>query len=277
MGNREKVISREYKIMLRADRFNGDEAQAIQIASQFWHQFAEAIKDQALAIEGDLTTVDKRRTIRFYDTQTTHLRQSDYVFRERCNVDTGEREVTLKFRHPDRYIAQDRNMDADRRDSGKSKFEEDIKPPFIKLYSFSTKQPVDDSYRLRSLQDSLKLYPGLAADLDGLREDDHLQVVGDFTAYELVLEGGTFQVRNDPREDAECALVLWYDQGEKDDTPVVAEFSFKYEDPEESFSAKAAHRAYRVFEVLQTMNDWVDPASKTKTAYVYDRQALVKA
>lgn len=273
MGKTEKVISREYKIMLQASRFNGNEAQAIQIASQFWQDFANTIQDLVLAVDGDLTTVDKRRTIRFYDTATEYLRQSDYVFRERCNVDTGDREVTLKFRHPDRYLAQDRNMEADQTDKSKTKFEEDIKPPFIKLYSFSTKQPVAADYSLASVRDSLQLYPGLKEELDADQAEAELRVVGEFTAYELVLEGGRFQVRREPREDAEAALVLWYDEGARDETPVVAEFSYKYEDPEEQYSAKAAKRAYQVFEALQGMTDWIDPASQTKTAYVYSRRA----
>lgn len=272
MGNSEKITSREYKIMLRASRFQSTEQQAIQAASQFWQEFSAMIRERVLDTVGDLTTVDKRRTIRFYDTPTHSLRQNDYVLRERRNLDKEEREVTLKFRHPDRYIAQDRNMDAAVREDSESKFEEDIKPPFIKLYSFSTKQPVKDSV-LRSLKDAIKLYPGLDDELEHCQESDPLQLVGSFTAYELVLAGASFQIRREPREEAECALVLWYDQDTQNQIPVVAEFSYKYGDAEERYSSKAARRAYRVFEALQGMKDWLDTDSQTKTAYVYGRQS----
>lgn len=268
MGNSEKITSREYKIMLRASRFQGTEQRAIQVASQFWQDFSAAVQKRVIDADGDLTTVDKRRTIRFYDTFTNALRQNDYVLRERGNLDKEEREVTLKFRHPDRYIAQDRNMDAADKGAGESKFEEDIKPPFIKLYSFSTKQPVKGS-TLRSLKDAIKLFPGLNEELEDCQGSDPLQVVGNFTAYELVLSGASFQIRREPREEAECALVLWYDQGTQDKTPVVAEFSYKYGDAEERYSSKAARRAYGVFETLQGMEDWLDTDSQTKTAYVY--------
>lgn len=38
-------------------------------------------------------------------------------------------------------------------ENSKTKFEEDIKLPFIKLYSFSTKQPIADGKSLSELKD----------------------------------------------------------------------------------------------------------------------------
>ena len=45
--------------------------------------------------------------------------------------------MTLKFRHPDRYVAESPS-DEGRNIDTKAKFEEDIKAPFVSLYSFST-------------------------------------------------------------------------------------------------------------------------------------------
>ena len=96
-------------------------------------------------------------------------------------------------------------------------------------------------------------------------------MVGGFTAYERVIKGTSFQIRKNPEVCAECSLTLWY-QGADGDTPVVAEFSFKYEDDKEAYTAKMARRAYDAFMGIQNgLGDWIDTRSMTKTAYVYAR------
>ena len=72
--------------------------------------------------------------------------------------------MTLKFRHPDRYLAADRSMEAA---SGRfeTKFEEDVKPPFVSVFSHVA-----------------ELYPRLSEALDDFAEDTCLVVVRDFTA-----------------------------------------------------------------------------------------------
>ena len=119
--NREKVRSREYKIMLEADRFKGAELDLIETAERFWTEFRREIDDLVLATSGNLSDVRKRRSVSFYDTRARRLRSNDYVLRERSDLETGKREVTLKFRHPDRYVTQDRNMDAAEVDQGETK------------------------------------------------------------------------------------------------------------------------------------------------------------
>ena len=52
---------------------------------------------------GGFDTVKAHRRIRFFDTQERHFHAHQYVLRERISVELGERQVTLKFRHPDRY------------------------------------------------------------------------------------------------------------------------------------------------------------------------------
>src|SRR5262245_5382945 len=137
----EHVVSREYKLMLRTQLFTGTEDQLLRQAGAFWRAFTSAIHADVLDTDGDLDQITKRRFIRFYDTQGQRLRKNDYIFRERVDIVSGDREVTLKCRHPDRYVAQDRNMAADGQRS-KAKFEEDIKPPYQALYSYSTTQQI---------------------------------------------------------------------------------------------------------------------------------------
>lgn len=267
--NKEKVISREYKIMLKAEKFQGDTPKIFAASSLFWQEFKTRISQIVPEVEGDLNRFEKNRTIKFFDTSEKLLRTSNYVFRERIDLDAKTREVTLKFRHPDRYISQDRNMDARKQSKGKTKFEEDIKPEFLKLYSFSTKQEISDKTSLATLRDIDKLYPDIESKIDAFNKDTDLYLVGDFIARETVIEGAGFTIRKSPVVKSECALIIWCDCKEDPHVPLLVEFSFKYEDEKEEYTKKMAQRAYDVFQALQKMEDWIDPDSMTKTAYVY--------
>jgi hypothetical protein len=264
------VVSREYKLMLHAHLFTGAEDQLLRKAGAFWGALTQAIRAVVLDTDGDLDTITKRRFIRFYDTPGQRLRQHAYIFRERVDIVSGDREVTLKCRHPDRYVAQDRNMAAEGQRS-KAKFEEDIKPPYQALYSYSTTQQIAADKQLNRMNDPGRLYPGLPEQLDRYDEEEALTVVGTLTARELVLTGADFQMGKAPKVEAECALIVWYDVQEDAQTPQVVECSFRYSNHEEQYSGAVAQRAYDVFQRLQgeTLASWVDPASKTKTAYVY--------
>lgn len=256
--------------MLRANAFDGGAQQSLEAASKFWHEFAEAIDKKVGDRDGDLRTIGNNRTIRFYDTSKRLLNKNSYIFRERKSVETQEREVTLKFRHRDRYFSQDRNMQAADPDRGKSKFEEDIKPVFETLFSFSTTQKISETKNLNRLKDVTLLYPGLPDKLDHCEEDEAIEIINGFTARELVIEGARFQIGKNPRVDSECALILWYDWDGDDRKPVVAEFSFKYGDRDGEYRGNPARRAYDVFQTLQEkLNLWIDADSKTKTAFVY--------
>jgi hypothetical protein len=39
----EKVVAREYKVMLRAEQFTGNESQVLNAANAFWDAFTQAI------------------------------------------------------------------------------------------------------------------------------------------------------------------------------------------------------------------------------------------
>jgi len=184
-------------------------------------------------------------------------------------VDTDEREVTLKFRHPDRYVTQDRDMD--RRGGGdtKTKFEQDVKPPFAGVYSFSTTVTVDADHAFTTVEHVAELYPGLRPELTGVADNAELTVVRDFTARELVLVGATLLLgKRDV--DAECAMVIWHDDDDPATPPVVVEFSFKYGDDQEDYRGSVARDAHDVLSALHTgLEAWVHPEPRTKTVFVY--------
>jgi len=269
MVKRQDVTSREYKVMLRASLFDGEEASMRGAVGRFWSDVSRALADLGVPTSGAFETVKAVRLVRFFDTDSHFLHDDDYIVREREDVATGEREVTLKFRHPDRYVASDRSMEASSTDGVKTKFEEDVKPPFVSVFSFSTTQPLESGAALKQMSDVAALFPGLADALEDLPHDDPLVLVKDFVGREVVLEGALLQLGSRDIE-AECALVVWYDEVEEDTTPVVVEFSFKYGDEEEQYRASVAKDAYTVLGLLQNgLSEWVDPQPRTKTAFVY--------
>ncbi len=269
---KQNVISREYKVMLKKEYFFGSEVELIEVCENFWKTFKGVIQDIVFDTNGSLNNVKKQINVRFYDTTAHHLRENNYVFRERIDLDTGKRKVTLKYRHPDRYISQDRDMAAAVVENGDTKFEEDIKIPFVKLYSFSTTQTISDGKSLNKLNDIGELYPDLKKQLKSYQKNLPIALVGGFNARELVITGADFQIGKGPKVEAECVLVVWYDDSCGEDMPVVVEFSFKYENEREEYDGEVAQRAYDVFGRLQNMlGKWVDSEGQTKTSYVYSR------
>jgi hypothetical protein len=263
-------VSREYEVMLRAGRFSGDEKKLLESANALWREFSKSVEDVVIATDGQLGQVMAPRAITFFDTTNQDLNAGSYVLRERREIESREREVTLKFRHPDRYVAQDRNMDARDSEEARSKFEEDIKVPFLSLYSFSTTVPIGKHRSLDELADAARLFPDNARKVKRFQGDEALTAVNGFTAHELVLSGANLRLAKGPSKDAECALIVWYDAARQPDTPVAVAFSFRYGNKSEGYGGATAGRAYHTFNRLQTeLPEWVDPVSHTKTAFVY--------
>jgi hypothetical protein len=262
------VVSREYKVMLRAGQFAGTQKQLLGTARGMWDDFAKAVTPIVLDVEGTLDTIEKQRLIVFLDSEAQHLKTGGYIFRVRRELDGGQPEVTLKFRHPDRYVAEARQMKS-WAISTKTKFEEDIKAPFVSLYSFSTRGRVGKKNVPASLNDVSRLFPDLSKRLAYTDDGVTMSAVNGFTARELVITGPLLRVGTRP-VDLECALIVWYDQDGAADKPVAVEFSYRYGDPSGEYGGKAARRAFDVFAAMQTeLTEWIDPKPRTKTAFVY--------
>lgn len=264
---RRLVQSREYKVMLRPQRFGGGEAAMVQAAGEFFRAFCANAVNVVADADGELGTIKNRRLITFFDTSKQLLNGSGYIFRERVDLKSPKREVTLKFRHADRFVAQDRSMDPSGAATAKTKFEEDIKSPFLSLYSFSTTVPAETTSP--GLGDLGQLFPDLAQKVTGFDTSETLAAVNGFTARELVVEGGSIKFSKQPKVEADCALIVWYDQAGPTDGPVAAEFSFRYGDETEAYGGAAALVAFDTFSGLQQLTDWIDPNGPTKTAFAF--------
>jgi len=273
--------SREYKMMLKASCFAGDKKELRAQVSALWVDLTAIIAPHAVAVTGTDDVEHRRRRVRFVDTPEHRLRKNDYVLRERIKPGKkkkgkkkgeDEHKITLKFRHPDRYFSQDRDMQSADKKHPDTKFEEDIKPRFYKLFSYSSSVVVKGVPTLKCLGDVANLFPGLPREIDGYSASAPLKTVGHgFVAWELVVKGTSFQIGSDPEVMAECSVTLWYAK-RRGKRPVVAEFSFKYDGDENEYSGKMSHRAYGVYLAIQDhLHGWLAPDSLTKTAYVYQR------
>jgi hypothetical protein len=267
---RQNVVSREYKVMLRPNLLTGAEESLLTNGHMLWQDVAEKIGAVALDVVGDFSRIKTRRLISFFDTRDRRLNSAHYIFRERRTADGARGEVTLKFRHPDRFLAQARDMKARTSAEAKTKFEEDIKAPFVSLHSFSTTVAIADAVRFVKLGDLLTLFPDLADRMAGADKDEPLLAVNNFVACEVVLDGAKTQIGKTPQVDAEWALIVWHDQRRNDKNPLAVELSYRYGNKNEEYGGGLTRRACDVFDVIQSrLKRWVDPKPRTKTAVAF--------
>lgn len=279
------VTSREYKLMLQGHRFAGNQHDIAAAAENFRRDFAEAVAQIAggpridSVVHGKLDALeeDKQVNVQFFDTKDRRLRNGNFVFRQRQpRGDGGRLELTLKRRHPDRFIASGTKT------GGKVKFEEDIKATrhrdFISLHSLSGKvKNVAADTKFEKLKDIRSFFRPLKRQLgEAYHGSESLLRVCDFTAVQTVLEGLEFDLSEEIR--AQCALIVWHRLGGDAATPAVVEFSFRYKDKplgpkQEPFTAELARRCFDVFRALHVEDakiaGWVDRDGLTKTAYTY--------
>ena len=115
------------------------------------------------------------------------------------------------------------------------------------------------------------MFPSLSRRLDDSDGTRELSAIGGFTARELVITGSTLQIGRKPKIEAECALIVWYDDANVGDTQAV-EFSYRYGNQKGQYAGGPARRAFAVFKALQSLNAWIDPHPRTKTRFVLDKQ-----
>lgn len=259
------VTSREYKLMLQTSQFSYNTESS---------DVNDFIDDAEAAIEAAINrnvsgsaSLSKVRDVKFFDTDgSCAISNIGYSFRER--IESGDSEVTLKFRSEDRYISGFEDMSASS-GSAESKLESDIGMPtnsnFVVQYSHSTTTP--NSRTINELDDINDQFPGFNNDY-GFSGSTALDLVGGLTIREHVYKGVDIDLGS---IDAEVSVTLWYNGTPSGSAiPVVAEVSFKYEDNSADYTKKVVNRAKQAFFALQSLSGWADPASKTKTRFVYE-------
>ena len=261
------VTSREYKVMLQHRWFANRKA----ALGQFWEEAAAIAESSSISVSGDFDRPEKRKIV-FFDTTDHSLRRSGLILRRRVE-DTGELQFTLKARNEDRYLASGFNMRTSSGLKSTPKFEEDVAAPFRSRFSNSSTVEFDQSSDApfgstpKQIKDASALFPALKelrANSNQLPLKTKLVPVNGIKANERVYKGPKLRCGGSGR--ITVAVIVWTNGW--DGRPLVAEFSFRYKDKHENFSAETACSARRFFESVQRL-DWCAPASVTKTQYVY--------
>jgi hypothetical protein len=280
MATNRTVTSREYKLMLRPDRFR-DRAEG---TDAYWSLVEFLIgKKQGLEIRKRPDRELRRKTW-YLDTPGTELRKLGYALRARKEFDEEERfKVTLKYRHPDRYLSACQDLSCEV-DCKKDKFEEDILPPFKSKFARSVAFRVDELPKIKRMGQVLDLFPTLE-ELD-IPKRTPIRPVNGFKVHELAHQIGQIYYGDvpDPDEDPPvdavfCCLSFWYLTGIDKGWPLTAEFSFDYnvhqDDSDSShqlehFGPEVVAGTNLFFRSLQKQVGWLDRSGTTKTAYAFD-------
>lgn len=262
------VTSREYKLMLNADRFKDRE----QGSEAFWSLVDFLVDKQGGKPEKYKKVKKKKRRTWYADTAGLALRRHGFVLRLREEEgEVKKYKITLKCRASDRYVSA--SQDVSSSEEGKTKFEEDIMPPFTSKFAHSTAVRTNELPSLGEMDKAVALFPGLKAlEIPG---NTPIETVNSFTAYEIALWIGKIYFGEGPK--IKACLTFWYLLGEEDELPLVAEFSFDYdvlkrppEDHLEQFPTQVVAGTNRFFKTLQKQSGWINFNATTKTAYAYD-------
>ena len=261
------VTSREYKLMLNIDRFQNRK----QGTKAFWKLVEFLVNKQGGEVKSK--TREKQRQTWYLDTAKLDFYQQGFIVRIREHDLPEERyQITLKFRDTDRYMAASQNISMTQ--EGRIKFEEDILPPFLSKFSHSIMFKTHELAELDKIGKIVDLFPGLKT--LNMNESTLIKTVNDFKAYEIASKMGKIYF-GDKNIAITAVLSFWYFLGEKDEFPVVVEFSFDYDaisrsrtDSLEQFPITVVEQANRFFKTLQKQTDWVSPQAITKTTYAYE-------
>jgi len=262
------VTSREYKLMLNMDRFK-DRKQASQ---EFLSLLEFLVKKEGGRVVEEQNEEERRYTS-YLDTPEGALHQQGFALRLREEDDDEEGfQINLKYRASDRYISAAQDLSSPQ--EGKTKFEEDILPPFISKFSHSTSIETDTDPELGTMHKVMAIFPGLREqDID---ETTPVETVNDFKVLEIVRKLCKLKFGEEPI--IKASLSFWYLTQEEDEWPMIGEFSFDYdvldngaeEDKLEIYPPQVVEGADRLFNALQKQEGWISFNTTTKTAFALE-------
>ena len=266
------ITSREYKLLMRHELFT----LPTEGIPSFQKSLEQAFKNKngIVFIPADSLESEDPISILFLDTASFSLHGNFLILRQRQKK--NKLEYTLKCRSEDRYFAE-KTLVADGiavESKFKQKLEEDVAIPFIGRYSNScTYTP--DKPQPKTLGELAELFPVVEQLALGAATEPLTQV-NQVTVKETVwglgeLVFGTLS--------ASLALIVWARQGGQE-TPVVAELSFRIKEKEEIgqekklldalFTRELALSTRDAYATLQKLSQAL-PGGTTKTEYIYGK------
>lgn len=266
----DSVHYREYKLILRPDRFRSSDA---------FRDFGKLVRDVAGSVGVELShhgesTGDRLREVVFFDTPRFHLYEGSFIVRKRTRHRDGwptdDPELTFKFRHPDLDSAAAVDVRPARTAAYRIKFKEELLPlrdrlgGMRSLYSHTCVLRLPDSRSGTLVAQAPRAFPALRPVLG--RSGAPLDVVQGVHVTELLDELGILDFGHGATGKADVALWRTTAIG----PAIVGEFSYQVRFERASdLHEKSRARADRLFLRLQSAaRRWL-MLGVTKTAVVY--------
>lgn len=277
--------SREFKLILKPKIFQ-DLNEGIKKVQKIIDKEVEMLNGK---FKPDSDLKQKFRRTYYLDTPNFRLQSKNFFLRVREDKESNKYDITLKCRHPDRYISASYDLSSSMKKST-IKFEEDIIAPHVSKFSISVNFEEYQEPEINNLEKLKTIFPGLHTQDLG---DGILEKVNKFEAKEISVKLGKISYNNnnkDGEDDDEIKtfLNLWYSPKNKG-KPVIVEFTYDYaaikkkeEGKEqnkgkkkekiliEEFPFSLVRNTYQFYNSLQNRKKIVDlKSSKTKTDFVY--------
>ena len=243
-------------------------------------KFQRIVKSEIGMLDGKFKIDDnlnaKHRRTYYLDTDDFRLKAKNFFLRIREEVDEKPHkyDITLKCRHPDRYVSGAFDL----ADPDSQKFEEDIIAPYVSKFSLSSQFESNKEPKIESIRELERIFQGLS---NHNIDNGKLHKVNGFEAKELKFKIGkiTFadDIEKDNRDDQDqikTDLNFWYLPNEET-TPLIVEFTFDYGSTKkgtssmEEFPLSLVRNSYEFYHALQDRRIVALDFSKTKTSFAY--------
>jgi hypothetical protein len=262
--------------MLKAKKF-GNREKAIE--KKVIPAIESQIQKQGGYIKEDVEENEFR--VWYLDTQRHELNRNHNFFL-RVREEQNGYDITLKCRHPDRYISASYDLTHPADYSGLRfkgfKFEEDITTPFHSKFSSQAKFKDHKKPELKIFQDILSIYPHLKS--LSIAPDKKLKSVNKFVAKEISYKLGDIIFGDGNKIVSEMSM--WY-LSDKEKNPIIVELDFDCNAKEisnsnqmylEEFPLSLIKNVNNLYSSLQRER-FVDLSiSKTKTEFAYGSNGL---
>lgn len=263
------INSREFKLMLNTTAFINRNEGIKKLSNILQFQ----LKNQNGEFEEN-DIEEKNRLTRYLDTSRYDLDAKKFLFRVREEKETNGYNVTLKCRHPDRYVSALYDLSSSMKNM-KTKFEEDIITPFVSKFSLSAEFQDKREPKFDTIEEFRTLFPKLNG-LDKVPSTESLKKVNNFEAMEVSCKIGKIVFEN--KKDVNAYLNLWYISNEEK-VPVIVEFTYNYSAKDrdsdsngillEEFPRSLVKEGDKLYLALQEQRIVDLDVAKTKTEYAY--------
>lgn len=270
------ITSRELKLMLKAKKFT-DRDKAIK--KKVIPTLSSQIQKHGGNIKQDIE--EKECRIWYLDTKKHELNKNHNFFL-RIRQELNSYDITLKCRHPDRYISASYDLshpaERSRLKFKGFKFEEDITPPFHSRFSSQVRFEDHKNPELKTFQDILSIYPDLTS--LNIPPDEKLKKVNKFEAVEISYKLGDIVFADGNKVVSEMSM--WF-LPDKNKNPIIVELDFDCKAKEiaesnqtslEEFPPSLIKNMNNLYSSLQRENIVDLAISRTKTEFAYKPHGL---